>query len=135
MRELSHLHSRDATYAIFCHGPYAESVRYRDFMGLEVPWCSAQDSGKALLGERHANRFFLVSYLRDGDRVFGRRALSRILRRPHRRSVNARVAVTGGSGADVNVPLAVRRRRLARRSALRPAAVSLMDTVPRPAAA
>ena len=66
----SHLHSRDATYAIFCHGPYEESVRYRDFMGLDVPWYSAQDSGKALLGERHGNRFFLVSYLRDGDRVF-----------------------------------------------------------------
>jgi len=70
VRELSHLHSRDATYAIFCHGPYEESNRYREFMGLDVPWYSVQESGKALLGERHANRFFLVAYLRDGDRVF-----------------------------------------------------------------
>jgi predicted dithiol-disulfide oxidoreductase (DUF899 family) len=70
VRELSHLHSRDVTYAVLCHGPYEESARYRDFMGLDVPWYSAQDSGKALLGERHGNRFFLVAYLRDGDRVF-----------------------------------------------------------------
>jgi len=33
VRELSFIHSRDATYATFCQGPYEESVRYRDFMG------------------------------------------------------------------------------------------------------
>ena len=33
MGELSYLHSRDITYATSCQGPYAESVRYRDFMG------------------------------------------------------------------------------------------------------
>src|SRR6201993_4031731 len=44
LRELSYLHSRDVTYAIFCQGPYEESVRYRDFMGWEVPWYSAQKS-------------------------------------------------------------------------------------------
>jgi predicted dithiol-disulfide oxidoreductase (DUF899 family) len=70
VRELSHLHSRDATYAIFCQGPYEESVRYRDFMGLDVPWYSAQDSAEALLGERYDRKFHLVFYLRDGDRVF-----------------------------------------------------------------
>ena len=31
--ELSYLHSRDITYAVFCQGPYEESSRYRDFMG------------------------------------------------------------------------------------------------------
>jgi predicted dithiol-disulfide oxidoreductase (DUF899 family) len=31
--ELSYLHSRDATFAVFCQGPYEESARYRDFMG------------------------------------------------------------------------------------------------------
>jgi len=31
--ELSYLHSRDITYAIFCQGPYPESARYRDFNG------------------------------------------------------------------------------------------------------
>ena len=31
--ELSYLHSRDITYAVFCQGPYEESIRYRDFMG------------------------------------------------------------------------------------------------------
>ena len=35
--ELSYLHSRDITFAVFCQGPYGESARYRDFMGWEVP--------------------------------------------------------------------------------------------------
>jgi predicted dithiol-disulfide oxidoreductase (DUF899 family) len=30
--ELSYLHSRDITFAVFCQGPYDESSRYRDFM-------------------------------------------------------------------------------------------------------
>jgi predicted dithiol-disulfide oxidoreductase (DUF899 family) len=68
VRELSYFHSRDVTYATFCEGPYDESVRYRDFMGWDVPWYSAQASADALL----AGRWFgmLVCYLRDGDRVF-----------------------------------------------------------------
>src|SRR5271166_5959015 len=52
VRELSFLHSRDVTYATFCQGPYEESVRYRDFMGWDVPWYSAQDSADALLAGR-----------------------------------------------------------------------------------
>lgn len=68
VRELSYLHSRDVTYATFCEGPYEESVRYRDFMGWDVPWYSAQDSAEALLaGRRFA---MLACYVRDGDRVF-----------------------------------------------------------------
>jgi predicted dithiol-disulfide oxidoreductase (DUF899 family) len=70
VRELSYLHSRDATYATFCQGPYEESVRYRDFMGWDMPWYSVQDSAEALLAGRRVNRFYLVCYLRDGDRVF-----------------------------------------------------------------
>ncbi|MGH3455032.1 MAG: DUF899 family protein [Nocardioidaceae bacterium] len=68
VRELSYLHSRDVTCATFCEGSYDESVRYRDFMGWEVPWYSAADSADALL----AGRWFgmIVCYLRDGDRVF-----------------------------------------------------------------
>jgi hypothetical protein len=41
VRELSYIHSRDVTFAVFCQGPYAESARYRDFMGWEMPWYSA----------------------------------------------------------------------------------------------
>lgn len=37
VQELSYLHSRDVTFAVFCQGPYQESSRYRDFMGWEVP--------------------------------------------------------------------------------------------------
>jgi predicted dithiol-disulfide oxidoreductase (DUF899 family) len=68
VRELSYLHSRDVTYATFCQGPYEESLRYRDFMGWDGPWYSAQDSSAGLL----AGRWFgmQVCYLRDGDRVF-----------------------------------------------------------------
>jgi len=68
--ELSYLHSRDITYAVFCQGPYDESARYRDFMGWEMPWYSAQDSVDALLVGRQVGLFHLVCYLRDGDRVF-----------------------------------------------------------------
>ena len=70
VRELSHLHSRDVTYATFCQGPYEESVRYRDFMGWNAPWYSAEDSAQVLLAGRRVNRFYLVAYLRHGDRVF-----------------------------------------------------------------
>jgi predicted dithiol-disulfide oxidoreductase (DUF899 family) len=70
VRELSNLHSRDVTYATFCQGPYDESVRYRDFMGWDMPWYSVQDAAEALLAGRRVNRFYLVCYLRQGDRVF-----------------------------------------------------------------
>src|ERR1700759_5008752 len=33
VRDLSYLHSRDITYAVFAQGPYDESIRYHDFMG------------------------------------------------------------------------------------------------------
>jgi predicted dithiol-disulfide oxidoreductase (DUF899 family) len=68
--ELSYLHSRDITYATFCQGPYDESVHYRDFMGWDMPWYSAQGSLDALLVGRQIGLFHLVCYLRDGDRVF-----------------------------------------------------------------
>jgi predicted dithiol-disulfide oxidoreductase (DUF899 family) len=68
--ELSYLHSRDITYAVFCQGPYGESIRYRGFMGWDMPWYSAQDSLGTLLAGRQIGLFHLVCYLRDGDRVF-----------------------------------------------------------------
>ncbi len=69
--ELSYLHSRQITYAIFCQGPYQESSRYRDFMGWDVPWYSAVDSLPILLGPpKEPGRMHLVCYLRQGERVF-----------------------------------------------------------------
>ena len=69
INELSYLHSRDVTYATFCEGPYEQSARYRDFMGWEIPWYSVpQDAVDQLVADRHFG--ILVSYLRDGDRVF-----------------------------------------------------------------
>ncbi len=69
--ELSYLHSRDITFAVFCQGPYAESARYRDFMGWQIPWYSAQGpSLNALLAGRRQNTMYLMCYLRDGNKVF-----------------------------------------------------------------
>jgi predicted dithiol-disulfide oxidoreductase (DUF899 family) len=70
--ELSYLHSRDITFAVLCQGPYDVSARYRDFMGWDVPWYSAQDSLDVLLSPlpKRPGRMHLVCYLRDGDRVF-----------------------------------------------------------------
>jgi predicted dithiol-disulfide oxidoreductase (DUF899 family) len=68
--ELSYLHSRDITYAVLCQGPYGESSRYRDFMGWNVPWYSALASRDELLAGREAGLFYLMCYLREGDRVF-----------------------------------------------------------------
>jgi hypothetical protein len=49
VRELSYIHSREVTFAVFCQGPYEESVRYRNFMGWEMHWYSAQDSLDTLM--------------------------------------------------------------------------------------
>ncbi len=68
--ELSYLHSNDVTYATFCQGPYEESIRYRDFMGWQMPWYSAEDSLDALLTGRDVGKMHLVCYLRDAGRVF-----------------------------------------------------------------
>ncbi len=66
--ELSYLHSRDITFAVFLQGrnvafggadsqvSYDESVRYRDFMGWDVPWYSALGSLDTLLVGRRVNR-------------------------------------------------------------------------------
>jgi predicted dithiol-disulfide oxidoreductase (DUF899 family) len=68
--ERSYLHSRDITYAVLCQGSYDESIRYRDFMGWDMPWYSAQASLDALFAGRQIGLFHLICYLRDGDRVF-----------------------------------------------------------------
>lgn len=70
MGELSYLHSRDITYAVFCQGPYEESIRYHDFMDWKMPWYSAQASLGTLLVGRQKGLMHLVCYVRDGDRVF-----------------------------------------------------------------
>lgn len=80
--ELSYLHSRNITYAVFCQGrnlargpgevraSYDESLRYREFLGWDMPWYSAQPSLEALLADRELGLFHLICYLRDDDRVF-----------------------------------------------------------------
>ncbi len=68
--ELSYIHSRNVTYAVFCQGPYKESIRYRNFMGWKMPWYSALDSRETLLVGRRVGMFHIVCYLRQGSRVF-----------------------------------------------------------------
>src|SRR5262249_39724969 len=69
VRELSYIHSRDVTYATFCQGPYEESARYRDFMGWEMPWYSAQDSLETLLVGRRVGMMHIVCYLRQRSKA------------------------------------------------------------------
>ena len=69
VKELSYLHSRDVTYAVFCEGPFEASDCYRQFMGWEMPWYSVPEgSVERLIAGRHFG--MKVCYLRDGDRVF-----------------------------------------------------------------
>jgi len=68
--ELSYLHSRHITFAVFCQGPFDQSTRYREFMGWDMPWYSAQASLDSLLVGRQIGLFHLACYLREGDRVF-----------------------------------------------------------------
>ena len=68
--ELSYVHSRDITYAVFCQGPYDESIRYHRFMNWTMPWYSAQQSLDTLLVGRQIGMMHVVCYLRRGDRVF-----------------------------------------------------------------
>ncbi|MFY9802766.1 MAG: DUF899 family protein [Candidatus Acidiferrales bacterium] len=70
VRELSYIHSRDVTFAVLCQGPYAESARYREFMGWQIPWYSALDSLDTLLVGRRVGRMHIVCYLRQGSNVF-----------------------------------------------------------------
>src|SRR5215469_15510993 len=70
VRELSYVHSRNVTFAVFCQGPYEESARYRDFMGWEMPWYSAQDSRDTLLVGRRLGMMHIVCYLRQESKVF-----------------------------------------------------------------
>jgi Bacterial protein of unknown function (DUF899) len=65
--ELSHLHSRGITYAVFCQGPYEESISYHDFMGWDMPWYSAAGSLDSLLAPpKRPGRIHIVCYLRGG---------------------------------------------------------------------
>jgi predicted dithiol-disulfide oxidoreductase (DUF899 family) len=71
MHELSYLHSRGVTFAVFAQGPFEESFRYRNFMGWEMPWYGApRESLEALLIGRRIGMMHIVCYLRLGSRAF-----------------------------------------------------------------
>jgi predicted dithiol-disulfide oxidoreductase (DUF899 family) len=70
VRELTYVHARDITFAVFCQGPFEESFRYRNFMGWRLPWYSASGSLQTLLEGRRVGRMHIVCYLRQGSKVF-----------------------------------------------------------------
>ena len=55
---------------MLCKGPYVESVRYRDFLDLDMPWYSVEKTAPQLLEGRDWQRHHLVCYVRDGERMF-----------------------------------------------------------------
>lgn len=71
VRELSHIHSRDVTYATFSQGSFEESLRYRVFMGWKMPWYSIPEASlETLLAGRRSKIMYLICYLRQGSEVF-----------------------------------------------------------------
>ncbi|MEJ2886972.1 DUF899 family protein [Actinomycetospora aeridis] len=68
VRELAYLHARGVTYATIAQGPYEDSVRYRDFLGLGAPWYAIDASAQEALGLDGG--FALLVFLRVGDRVY-----------------------------------------------------------------
>jgi predicted dithiol-disulfide oxidoreductase (DUF899 family) len=71
VRELSHLHSRDVTYATIAQGPYEQSRGYYDFMDWKMPWYSApRESLEKLLDGRRIGMMHLICYLRQETRVY-----------------------------------------------------------------
>ncbi len=140
VEELSYLHSRDITYAVFCQGPFDESIRYHDFMGWEMPWYSALPSLDALLVGRHVGMMHLVCYLRDGDRVFetywttrrGVEAMDYSLRADGPHGVRASGTV-GGLAAGMAAAVEGRRfQHAARRTPHRPVVAARGGTFRRP---
>ena len=67
--QLSYIDSRDATYATLCKGPYEESVRYRDFMGLDMPWYSLEKTAAQLLEGRDWQRHTSTADVRQVEPV------------------------------------------------------------------
>ena len=69
VRELSFIHSRDVTFAVFCQGPYEESARYRDFMGWKCSGTRLRIRSPLSRWGR-AGMMHIVCDLRQGSNVF-----------------------------------------------------------------
>lgn len=69
VHELSYIHSRDVTFAVFCQGPYEESARYRDFMGWKCSGTRLRIRSPLSWWGR-AGMMHIVCYLRQGSNVF-----------------------------------------------------------------
>lgn len=56
---------------MFCQGPYDQSARYREFMGWDLPWYSAQGSLDALLTGRQIAQWPRLQAGRSDDLTAG----------------------------------------------------------------
>ena len=68
VRDLSFLHSRNVTFAVFCQGSFPEIDRYRSSWAGRCRCTRCPSSRDALISGRHFG--MNVCYLRDGDQVF-----------------------------------------------------------------
>ncbi|MBO0812823.1 MAG: DUF899 domain-containing protein [Microlunatus sp.] len=71
VHDLSYLHHRGVSFAVFADAPYAEIAPYREFMGYPYPWYSmtgVEDPGVA--GGLIDEPGLYHCYLRVGDRVY-----------------------------------------------------------------
>jgi predicted dithiol-disulfide oxidoreductase (DUF899 family) len=66
LKDAAYLNARGVSFAILTVGEWDEVARYVEFMGYTQPWYSVRDV-PAPVGEDMGR---LVSFLRDGDRVF-----------------------------------------------------------------
>ena len=66
IKDAVYLNARGVSYAVLTSGRWDEVARYVEFMGYTQPWYSVRDVEPALLAEEG----HIISFLRDGDRVF-----------------------------------------------------------------
>jgi predicted dithiol-disulfide oxidoreductase (DUF899 family) len=66
MKEAVYLNARGVSFAVLTSGRWDEVASYVKFMGYPQPWYSVRDVEAPLLAEEG----HIISYLRDGDRVF-----------------------------------------------------------------
>ncbi|GAA4672673.1 DUF899 family protein [Phytohabitans rumicis] len=64
--DAAYLEARGVSFAIFCEGPYAETARFREFMGYTHPWYSTY----GIEDPAYAGGGDIACYLRQGDRFF-----------------------------------------------------------------
>ena len=66
LKDAVYLNARGVSFAVLTSGPWDEVAPYLEFMGYTQPWYSVRGVEAPLLAEEG----HIISFLRDGDRVF-----------------------------------------------------------------